>query len=343
MDKVKTHAAANAKANAMLGKLLKDQDYIELLKLDTVEDVLEYLSYGTHYAKLFSEGEDDAESVELMMKRYFFSAYEKLYHFYIDEYRNFFKALFTRYEVENLKLYLRALSRNENLSHITSHLIYSSLYSNINYEALNLVTSIKEFLEAIKGTKYHAVLDPFSDEEPASMIFHMEMVLDRGYFNQLYESIMALNRTDKQLMLALLGINVDILNIQWIYRGRKYFDITSEELFNFTLNGGARYDYKELKRFCYMDLDDFRLFISLGEYKAIFQDREYMMERAMERHLYYKLDDFTKKGGLSIALPVVLLFKFEYEIRDLFTIIEGHKYHFQDIHDLLIRDLRRER
>jgi len=154
MDKVKTHAAANAKANAMLGKLLKDKDYNELLKLETVEEVLEYLSYGTHYGKLFSEGEDDAESVELMMKRHFFTAYEKLYHFYINEYRDFFKAMFMRYEVENLKLYLRALSRNENLSYITNHLIYSNLYSNINYETLNLVTSIKEFLEAIKGTKY---------------------------------------------------------------------------------------------------------------------------------------------------------------------------------------------
>jgi len=343
MDKVKTHAAANAKAKAMLGKLLKDQDYQELLKLESVEEVIEYLSLNTHYATLFSDSEDDSESLELLMKRHFFNAYEKLYHFYIDAYRDFFKALFTRYEVENLKLYLRALSRNENLGHITTHLIYSSLYSNINYESLNQVTSIKEFLDAIKGTTYYAVLEPFSEEEPTSMVFHMEMVLDRGYFNQLYGSILALNRMDKALMLELLGINIDILNIQWIYRGRKYFDITSEELFNFTLNGGERYDYKELKRFCYMDLDDFRLFIIQGDYKTIFQDKEYMMERAMERLIYYKLDDFTKNGGLSIALPVVLLFKFEYEIRDLFTIIEGHKYHFEDIHDLLIRDLRRER
>ncbi len=343
MDMVKTHAAANAKAKAMLGKLLKDKDYVELTKLDTVDEVLEYLNANTHYSNLFDDMDVSSESIEILIKRHFFTAYEKLFHFYIDEYRDFFKALFTRYEVENLKLFLRAVSRKENLNSISNHLIYSNLYSNINYDTLNQVTTIRELLDAIKETKYYAMLEPFSDEEPASMVFHMEMVLDRAYFNQLYETIMALSRTDRKLMLELLGINVDILNIQWIYRGRKYFDITSEELFNFTLNGGKLFDYKELKRFCYMDLNDFKLFILQSEYKTIFQDKEFMMERAMERHLYYKLNDFTKNNGLSIALPVVLLFKFEYEIRDLFTIMEGHKYHFEELNNLLIRDLRRER
>lgn len=343
MDKVGTHAAANAKANAMLGKLLKDKDYHELLKLETVNEVMDYLRLHTHYSYIFAELDDDTEANEVIMKRHFFKAYEKLYHFYIDEYRDFFKALFMRYEVENLKLYLRAVARNEKLDSIASHLIISDIYSNLNYSSLNQATNIMEFLEDIKGTPYYSTLDAFVDEEPTSMVFHMEMVLDQVYFNTLQEAIMNLSNTDKKLMLELLGINVDILNVQWIFRGRNYFDISSEELFNFTLNGGKRYDYKALKKFCYMELEDFKKVVSSGEYKDIFADKDYMMERAMERQLYYELDNFTKLSGLSIVLPVVLIFKFEYEIRDLFTILEGIKYHASDISELLIRDLRRER
>ena len=343
MDKVGTHAAANAKANAMLGKLLKDKDYHELLKLETVNEVMDYLRLHTHYSLIFNELNDDTEANEVTMKRHFFRAYEKLYHFYIDEYRDFFKALFMRYEVENLKLYLRALSRNEKLDSIQSHLITSDLYSNLDYDVLNQSTNTQEFLEAIKDTPYYSTLDAFIDDEPTSMVFHMEMVLDRGYFNILYDSIIHLSRNDRKLMLELLGINIDILNVQWIFRGRNYFDISSEELFNFTLNGGKRYDYKALKKFCYMALDDFKKVVSSGDYRDIFADEDYMMERAMERQLFYELDNFTKKPGLSIVLPVVLLFKFEYEIRDLFTILEGIKYHANNISELLIRDLRRER
>lgn len=343
MYKVKTHAAANAKAKAILGRLLKDEEYDALLKLETVEEVLEYLKNNTHYAKIFEDEALQLEEYEVLIKKYFFNVYEKLYHFYIDAYRSFFKAMFCRYEVENLKLFIRVLSRNESLKDLRDHLIYSQLYSNLDYDQLEKAVSVRELLEMIDHTIYHEPLVLFLEEDSERMIFHMEMILDRIYFNQLKAAIESLKRKDRALMLELLGINIDILNVQWIYRGRLFFDISSEELFNFTLEGGRRYDYKALKSLCYMELEDFRRFISDGDYKDIFQDREYMMERAMERHLYYRLDEYTKDAGLSIVLPVVLLFKFEYEMRDLFTIMEGKKYRFDNIKDLLIRELGRER
>ncbi len=339
MYKVRTHAASNTKAKVILGKLLKDADYEKLIKMDSVGEVTSYLKSQTHYKDMDWGTGDDTQNFEVLMKKHFFNAYEKFFHFYVDAYREFIKAMFCRYEVENLKLFIRALTRKESLSHIIDHLIYSHLYSNIDYDALEKVENIEEFMLAIKDTQYYQPLSVFLDEDPVQMNFHMEMVLDRGYFNRLLEAIKNLKKRDKEMMLDLLGINVDILNVQWIYRGRHFFNISSEELFNFTLNSGKVYDYKALKALCYMDLDAYREFISSGDYADIFSDKEYMMERAMEKHLYYVLDDFTKHAENSIAWPVVLLFKFEYEIRDLFTIIEAKKYDMENIHELLIRDL----
>lgn len=343
MYKVRIHAAANSKAKVILGKLLKDAEYEKLIKMDSVEEVTDYLKTQTHYKNMDWGSEDDTQNFEVLMKKHFFNAYEKFFHFYIDAYRDFIKAMFCRYEVENLKLFIRALSRNESLGNIIDHLIYSDLYSNIDYEALEKVENLEEFMQAIKGTQYYKPLSVFIDEDPVQRIFHMEMMLDRGYFNRLLEAILDLKKKDKQLMQDLLGINADILNVQWIYRGRRYFNISSEELFNFTLNSGKVYDFKALKALCYMDLDAFRAFVSEGDYSDIFKDKEYMMERAMERHLYYILDDFTKHADNTIAWPVVLLFKFEYEIRDLFTIMEAKKHGIKNIHELLIRDLGRAR
>jgi V/A-type H+-transporting ATPase subunit C len=244
--------------------------------------------------------------------------------------------------VENLKLYLRTLSRNKKMVNLKSHLILTNIHTNLNYDDLDKATNIRDFMEGIKDTIYYKPLVPFLDEEPAQMIFHMEMVLDKFYFDKLYISATKLKKKDRDIMLELLGINIDILNIQWIFRGRRFFDISSEELFNFTLIHGRRYDEKTLKNLCYMELEDFRNLISKGDYKDLFQDKEYMMERAMERHIYNMLDEYTKKSSLSIALPIIFLFKFEYEMRDLFTIIEGVHYHFEDIGELLIREIGRD-
>ncbi|GAU77900.1 V-type ATPase subunit [Fusibacter sp. 3D3] len=341
MYKVRTHAASNAKSKAILGRLLKEADYLELLKLEKVEEVIEYLKRYTHYSEVFSDIGMSIGDHEVVIKKYFFNTYEKLYHFYMDAYRNFFKAMFCRYEVENLKLFIRVLSRNEPLSDLRASLIYSELYSNLNYDQLEKAVNMQDLLDMIGHTIYYEPLVVFLEEDSEHMIFHMEMVLDRCYFSQLRSSIEALKSEDRELMLELLGINVDILNVQWIYRGRQFFDISSEELFNFTLEGGRRYDYKILKELCYMGFDAFRSYILGGDYSDIFQDREYMMERAMERHLFYRLDEYIKSTKLSIALPVVLLFKFEYEMRDLFTLMEGKKYQFENLKDLLIRELGR--
>ena len=340
MYKVRTHAAANAKAKVILGRLLGEDDFIRLTQMRDPGEIKAYLLSKTHYSDMKWTQSEDEQAFEVLIKKYFFSTYEKFFHFYVDEYRDFIKAMLNRYEVENLKLIIRTLLRGESLSQIMDHIMRSALHSNIDYDALTQVKDMDAFLSALKGTIYYDALRVFSDEDPEHMSFHMEMTLDRSYFNRLYDSILKLRKRDRDMMLELLGINVDILNIQWIYRGRKYFDISSEELFNFTLNAGKLYDFKALKALCYMDLDDYRAYVSEGDYAEIFSDKAYMMERAMERHLYVRLDDFTKHAEHSIAWPVVLIFKFEYEIRDLFTILEAKKYGVSDCHELLIRELK---
>ena len=340
MYKVRTHAAANAKAKVILGSLLTEDDFTKLIQLETADAVKSYLLSKTHYQKMTTTVNDDTEAFEILLKKYFFTAYEKFFLFYVDAYRNFFKAMLNRYEVENLKLFIRTLNRGESVRGISEHLLFSARYSNLDYEALLTARTIEDLMSILKGTLYYDTIRIFIDEPPEQMSFHMEMALDRSYFNRLYEAINKLKKRDRLMMLDLLGINVDILNIQWIYRGRKYFDISSEELFNFTLNAGKLYDYKALKAFCYMDLEAYKSVIEASDYGEIFKDKPYMLERAMEKHLFYRLDDFIKHAENSIAWPVVLIFKFEYEVRDLYTILEAKKYGVSDTQAFLIRELK---
>jgi len=341
MNQVRRHAAANAKAMAIFGQLLKRDDYIALLNMDQVDNIIKSLKNKTHYSMIFDDLNNPIEVYERMMKQYFFSCYGKLSYFYFDEYKTFFKSMTVRYEVENLKLYIRAISRQEDPSNLENHLLLSSSYSEIDYLEITKAKNMQELIYSLKGTRFHDPMLPFLYEEPSRMAFHMEMILDRLYFNQLHQSILRLNRGDREAMMDLLGMNIDALNLQWIYRGRRYYDMSSEELFNFTLSDGKKYDLKRLKELCYMDLDAYREIIIADEYGDLFKAQEYMLERAMERYLFYKVEKMIRKAEISISKPVGLLFMFEYEIRDLFTIMEAKKYHFEKVEELLIRDLGR--
>jgi V/A-type H+-transporting ATPase subunit C len=341
MSKVRTHGAANTKAMVIMGRMLKSDDFNKLTRMESIDDFENYLMKNTCYSSILNDEEIEDKEIEYLIKSHMYKNYEKFYHFYIDEYRSFFKSLLMRYEVENLKLMLRAIARNEDIKEIRERLVYSKVFSTIDYGKLTAASDIGEFVDGLKTTGYYKAIVNYVDENQTKILFYMEMNLDRLYFNQLYDAIMNLEKLDRKQALELYGINVDLLNIQWIYRGRKFFGISSEELFNFTINNGLKYNYKVLKDLCYMDLEKFRSFIISSDYKAMFQGEENLMERAMERYLFENLDVYLKSGNLSIAIPIVMMFKTEYEMRDLITILAGIRNKVDNVEDFLVRSLGR--
>ncbi len=335
------HAAPVAKARVMMGYLINDEMFEMLTKQSSDVEVIRIISKLPQYQSYLTQLAETGHAVEIAVKQSFFSSYEKLYHYYVGDYRQFFKALLLRYEVENIKFLIRKAINPSQFEDLRKTLLIPSVYRTHSYDALLKCKTLTALLEGLAGTPYADMIKPYANEEPSKMLFHMEMILDRYYFNNLRKQMMTLHRNDQQLMLKLLGINIDLLNIQWIYRGIHYFSISPEEIFNFTLNGGDRYDYKTLKILCYSTLEMFRSEISKEDYGVIFKSQDYLMEREMERYLYYEINKPKYNNTQTLATPVVFLFKFEYEIRDLLTILEAIRLRASEIESYLIRDLRR--
>jgi V/A-type H+/Na+-transporting ATPase subunit C len=336
------HAAPVAKAHVMMGYLIDNEGFGAITKCDSVEDVIRSLATLPQYQSYLKPEGLMKQPVEMAIKQAFFNIYEKLYHYYIGEYRDFFKALLLRYEVENIKYLIRRVTNLSHFDKSPKSLLIPSVYKTLSYENLMKARQLSTLIEALSGTPYGDLLKPFVDEEPAKMLFHMEMVLDRYYFNVLRDRMNQLKKMDRQLMLRLLGVNIDLLNIQWIYRGIHFFNVSPEEIYNFTLSGGFKFDYKALKSLCYYSQEAFRQALDKSEYSTVFKAREYLMEREMERYLFYEIDKILKVNAQTIATPVALLFKFEYEIRDILTILEAIRFKSTEIDSYLIRDLRRE-
>ena len=340
MNKTTIHGAACAKARSLMGKLLKDDDYRKLMQSRDIHEFVDYLIKNTVYKEVLLDSSTivHRNEVELSMRRYVLKNSEKFYHYYFDNYRKLFKILFMRYEVENIKLLIRAITRQEDIKLLADHSITSEIFSYIDYENVIKARSISEFIESLKGTIYYKILKVYLNEDSVKMQFYMEMSLDRIYFRKLKDIITVLKGKDNILMTELLGKNADLLNIQWIYRAKKFYSISSEEILNYALEGGIKYDYKKLKEFCYFDdIDKIKEVVNGTEYEILFKSEDILMERDMERYLYYLLDDLLKKGNNTIIVPITFLHKLEYEVRDLFTILECIKYDITDTQEYLVR------
>lgn len=351
MGNVRRFAAINTKVRILSGNLLKDEDYKKLLRKKNVKEVVEYLKENTSYNKIFENidiNKLEVDTLELLLKKNIVKQYEKLIHYFADEYRKLFKILLMRYEISDVKLYIKTIIRGEDLSKLKDLTIGSKLYCSFDYKNLIHLNNIENFIENLKGTPYYNLLKPYLEEEHSKRLFYMEMVLDKFYFKRLIYGIEKLDSEDRKIFKEFLGKNIDLLNLQWIYRGLKFYKLVPEELINYTLTGGHYLNYKKLKIICYSK-DETELIKKMinSKYGFLF-DNEYtldiFMERRIKRYLYFLLLEYKKREKMNIIESIAYRHLLEFEMRDIISIIEAIKYGLdeENARSFLIRKIGRE-
>lgn len=347
MSNIRQFSALNTKLRVMRRDFLDDNDYISLMKRKSVEEQLEYLKNNTVYNFELSKIEnfEKIESIELELHHHLVNVYEKIIRYLNDDYKLLFKTLMLRYEIEDLKLYLRAMEKGEDISKVKNLRIIKDKYYSFNLEKIKSSKNLDEFIENLRDTIYYDALNPYKKEKHAKLIFYMEMNLDILYFKLLKSHSKLLKDKDRKIFDEILGRNEDLLNIEWIYRGIKFYSLLPEELLNFTLPDGYEFNYKDLKKMSYYDLEDLKSFILKTPYKFLFdseKDIDLYMERRVQRYLYFKFLNYIKKAKLDIGLSLSFIHLLEYEIRDIISMLEAKKYglSLEETKDYLVRKVK---
>lgn len=331
MGNVRRFSAINTKIRVMRSRFLQDSDYITLMDKDKISDQVQYLRDHTAYGEVLAElsNIEDIQQVEIQLERFLIIQFKKILKYFTDDYENFYKAYMFRFETEDLKLYLRALARGEDLTKYEKASIIRDEYYSFSYENVKSAKSLDDFIDRLKGTKFYNVLNPYRHEDYSKLLFYMEMNLDRLYFNSLFESAQLLGNTDRNIYTDFLGENIDLLNIEWIYRGLKFYNLMPEELINYTLPNGKLFGFDELKELCYSNVEGLIKAISKTPYKEMVneeKDIDLFMEIRLQRHLFNTFKDTFKKSKLDLSISNAYLHLLEFEIRDIVSILEAKKY-----------------
>jgi V/A-type H+-transporting ATPase subunit C len=345
MKNVAKFAALNTKIRVLERELLTKKDYLNLIGLESVEACINYFLEETYYSELLKDLKmKDLSAVENLFYNNLLEKYDKITSFLHIEYRKIFKKIFMRYEVEHIKKYLRKLNQNKSVEGLYLN-FEKAKYSDLNYKILSSSKNMKEFVEALEGTDYYKIL--YYHLSSKDRLFYMEMSLDIHYFNRLNSEMeKRFGQKKRNTILEILQKNSDLLNIQWIYRGKKYYEFSSEELLNYVLLTGYYFKYKDLKSLCYAKTTQ-ELINKLkdSKYSFLFTDEEnfeFLMERNVERYIYKLFKDLEKVDALNINKSIGYMHKLEYEMRDIFTILESINYGLEvnDIKEKLVREVK---
>lgn len=345
MGNERRFAGINTKIRVLKSRLLKDQDYINLMEKKNLNEQVIYLRDNTVYHDLLENlvNLNDIQQVEFELKRYIIIQFEKIIKYFSNDYERFYRALMLRYEVEDLKVYLRAIGRQEEVA--SKIRFVKDNHYKIDVDKILKSKNLDEFIENLKGTIYYDALKPYKNEQDDKILFHMEMNLDRLYFRTLKMTSDNLGSVDRKLFEDILGENVDLLNIEWIYRGIKFYDLLPEELINYTLPYGSVFGYKEIKEMCYSSKEKLIETVLNSPYALLFKeekDIDLYMEINIKRYLYNKFTGIFKKGKLDLGISLAYIHLLEFEIKDIISILESKKYEIslQDTIGYLVRKIK---
>lgn len=326
-------SAVNSKIHAMQKKLLKKDDFNKLIEANSFKDGISYLVNNTGYGDAFPKADLnklEIEDIEKYLKGNYVKNFEKLAHYFYSDYKEVVKILFMRYEIEDLKTIIRSKYRNKTPEEIKKFIMYENKLSSFNYDDIVKEKDIEGVIQSLKNTRYFKYVYPLVNVIDEKGLFALETTLDFKYFSRIRDIVKKINKTDASIVQEAIGVYIDLLNLQWIYRGMKFYKISKEELFNYIIYDGYKLNNKVLKELCYAEnIEQFIEMLRGTGYGKIFREIknvDYLLEIEILNYIKSRYLKIYKSGKMDISVLISFLEISSIQIRDIVSILESKRY-----------------
>jgi ATP synthase, subunit C len=336
--------ALNAKIGVLKKGILKKEDYDKILSFSKREEFLDFISNNPIYKKLIEKNRDKAiehrYAHEFMLRKTEVEILRKLRHFLSGQDKYIVDSMLVRYEFEDIKIILRSIVEKEKIDLEEETLLYN--YENhVDYEKLLACESINQAIDMLKNTSFKRAFVGLVDEELQRLHFHVEMNLDALYFAQLRKTYMRLSRVNKEILENYYTSLTDTINIQWIIRAKKYYNLSNEEIYNYTLRYGKYIKGDFLKSLVYSEsVDEIIEKIKSTKLSSIFEDfeKQVVTYRNIQNYTYAKQFKYLKNYQNNISMCLKLIIQLLIQNENFIRIGESQKYKLssQEINRYLI-------
>ncbi|UCD50377.1 MAG: V-type ATPase subunit [Phycisphaerales bacterium] len=238
------YAFINAKLRARISKILPDEMFAQLAKAPSLEAALALLREGP-FASLeqIYASTGDLKLAELELLKDEIELYRGLRDYLHADTKPLVDALLSRFEIDNLKnairIYFDRKIRKRAVDTSTHYVLHDRIIHAIPIDIIVNADSFDEIARVCGATPYGRIVSKYSHiVESEGSLFRMEVALDHHYYDDLLGAIDRLDRRDRQVALRLIGVEIDLQNISWIIRLRKFYDLPLEAVLTTIVPGG---------------------------------------------------------------------------------------------------------
>src|SRR5512139_3317462 len=329
---VSGYAAISARVRAMYSSLLSPQDFARLSDssdFPTLIAQLKTTAYGP-YLESLKEKDLTPQKVELQIKGRLADSYASVIQMAPQHAKPILKQLYRYFEVDNIKAILRGILTNSSWERIGEVLFPMGSMSVLPAQAMVESGSVGSAIELLQGTTYYETLSfamkRFSSEQN---LFPLEVALDLYYWRHLWAEAKKLQGQDREQASRIIGSLMDVNNLMWVIRYKVYYQLSEEEIINYTLPFGYRVRDEDVRSIAAgADLATVvgRVFPGIPDLNTLLENPRVglpQLEIILKRRLMQQCLAAFTGNPFHIGIPLAFLILSQLEIDDLTVLIEA--------------------
>ena len=329
---VSGYAAISARVRAMYSSLLSPQDFARLSDspdFPTLIAQLKTTAYGP-YLESLKDKDLTPQKVDSQIKGRLADSYASVIQMAPQHAKPILKQLYRYFEVENIKAILRGTLTNSSWERIGEVLFPMGSMSVLPAQAMVESGSVGSAIELLQGTTYYETLSfamkRFSSEQN---LFPLEVALDLYYWRQLWAEAKKLQGQDREQASRIIGSLMDVNNLMWVIRYKVYYQLSEEEIINYTLPFGYRVRDEDVRSIAAgADLASVvgRVFPGIPDLNTLLENPRVglpQLEIILKRRLMQQCLAAFTGNPFHIGIPLAFLILSQLEIEDLTVLIEA--------------------
>jgi len=234
------------------------------------------------------------------------------------------------YEIDILKTCLRnAAGNRESAQDLSEFKDFFDKHSDMDLVQLSQCRSIEDVIHGLKGSVYYEPLQKLLDQGKATLPA-CETAVDMLYFKTIWKiKDKYLSSAEAKMLSRCFGTKMDMLNFQWIYRAKKYYNLSEGDIYELIIPIQYHVTKKEIQTMAQAEnMEQVYSVIKNSWYKC--QDIEKLMDNGLgnaAKELTDKVYELTsRKEPYSAAVLNSYLYFKEREIEQIITAIEQIRY-----------------
>lgn len=205
-------------------------------------------------------------------------------------------------------------------------------HSDLDIKTLAACSTLDEFLSSLKNTKYYTLLTNLHNASGTIYLSDYETQLDIFFFQKIWKSINKdFKGKEQKRMLLLFGTQIDMLNILWIYRAKKFYNVDAKEIYLTIIPIHYHLRKEQLIKLVEAPgVTEFFQELSVTHYHSFIQpDSQAAIEYAYANRMNQLYKKTTKECSHSMLHILHYLFLKEEELDHITTALECIRYNLE--------------